>query len=174
MKRLESKTNEPFFGGSIEGLTLRSAEESDCRNIYDWRMSQEARASSRETGEISYEEHINWFKHSLKNPNRIIYMALTGNEKVGQIRFDMEKEKNMAEISITINPEKYGRGYGTEIIKRGIDRFVGEYPSIKKLRAEIKPQNISSIKVFERNKFKRIGEKKDRHNQIFWTFTLSY
>ena len=71
-------------------------------------------------------------------------------ERVGQIRFDKQGEGKV-EVSVTVDPEKHGRGYGSEIVKIGSQRYFNEEPGIKIIRAEIRPENKSSLRIFEKS-----------------------
>ena len=147
-------------------LVLREVNESDCKYLYEWRNHPTARAVSRFTEEIPYEEHVRWFLNSLKDPKRKIYIGMENGERIGQIRFD--KNESKSEVSVTINPEKYGKGYGSLLIKEGSKKYFMEELFINRIIAEIKPENRASMRVFEKAGFKKISEK----NTIYGMFLI--
>lgn len=144
-----------------DNLRLRLVNPEDCRFLYEWRNHPNARVASRFTKEIPYEEHMKWFSDSLNNQNRKIYIALEDEQRIGQVRFD--KENGEAEVSITINPERYGQGYGSALIKMCSEKYFAEESDIEVLRAEIRPENPASIKIFQNSGYNRVGEKQTPH-----------
>ncbi len=139
-------------------LTLRSVETGDCEFIYKWRNYVVARQASRNTQEISYEEHRKWFFSCLSNPLKKIYVAVNDQERIGQIRFDKQAEAE-AEVSVTIAPEKYGKGYGSEIVSLGSKKYLEEEPNVRIIRAEIRQENKSSLRIFEKAGYVFIRDK---------------
>ncbi len=139
-------------------MELRRANKDDCRDLYEWRNSPSARQNSLDQREIPYEDHVQWFEGSLNNKNRTIYIALEGNKKVGQIRFDLE-EINLAKVSVTVKPEEQGKGYGPKIIEEGSNKYFSE-TGVSMIRAEIRQENVPSVKAFEKAGYKFFGESK--------------
>ncbi len=150
-------------------IKLRLANKDDCIFLYEWRNDFASKKASRFTKKISYEEHIDWFSKSLKNPEIKIYVALENDKRIGQIRFD--KQVKEAEVSITIDPKERGKGYGSMIVKEGSKKYFQDEPNIKVLRAEIRPENSSSIRVFEKSGYKEILEKETPYG-TFLVFNL--
>ncbi len=140
-------------------IILRPANKCDCIDLYKWRNHVFAREMSRNNKEINYEEHVNWFKDSLKNLNRKFYIAVDNNgDKIGHVRFD--KEDGSAEISVTIDPNKWGKGYGTLLVRIGTKKYMKEN-MVRKVRAEIKKGNIASEKIFEKAGYKKVKDNGD-------------
>lgn len=144
--------------GESKKLSFRKANDSDCRFAYNWRMHPVARAVSRNQDEFSYDSHCGWFSKVLENPDMMLYFVLEGERRVGQIRFDTKGE-DAVEISVSIDPELYGKGYGTQIVAEGSRFFLRTYSSIKTIIAEIKSDNVVSIKVFEKSGYRLINTK---------------
>lgn len=63
--------------------------------------------------------------------------------------------RRTAEVSIYIRPEKTGKGYGQAALKFLVEH-AGE-KGIKSLIAKISADNTISIKLFEKNGFKKVG-----------------
>jgi RimJ/RimL family protein N-acetyltransferase len=140
-------------------LFLREVNQEDCRFIYDLRNNPVARRASRNTGEISYDEHKNWFSSALKDSTKKIYIAVTLAERIGQIRFDKQGEE--AEVSITVDPNKFGKGYGSRILALGDRRYFDEEKEIIALCAEIRKDNPSSLRIFEKEGYCLVETKGD-------------
>ena len=128
-------------------LKIRNAKEEDCRYLFDLRNHPIVRKASFNSKKIDYADHKVWFTKTLNNPNRKIFIVLNENsQKIGMVRFD--KEEDYAEISIAISPNIHGKGYGTKILIKGCEKYFEEEITVKFIIAEIKKNNIASIKAF--------------------------
>jgi len=139
-------------------LEFRRAGQSDSRSIYEWRVHPRARAASRNESEFSFESHKDWFERVLKDKKRVIYMASERGIKIGQIRFDQHGETE-SEVSVSINPEKYGQGYGSVIIRDGSEKYLAEHSNVNVIIAEINPDNNASIRAFENAGYEYVNRK---------------
>ena len=50
-----------------------------------------------------------------------------------------------------------GKGYGSEMIRLATAKYLKDNPEVTRLIAEIKPDNIASIKAFEKAGYKNKG-----------------
>ena len=128
-------------------MKIRKATIEDAQNLFDWRNDSETRANSIETGEILWENHINWLQKSLLNPMRDLYIIEDDQgASCGTIRLDNDGDGEY-EISWTVAPEFRGKGIGKKMTKK----FFDEYLKDKKRHviARVKKENIASIKMIE-------------------------
>lgn len=132
-------------------LYLRKAEMSDAVLLFEWANEAEVRKSAFHTEPILYEEHMDWFRRILADPNEAQYILALGERPIGQIRLSINGDE--AEIDYSISKEARGNGYGVEIIKLIKQRVEAEYPDIKKLIGKVKPANAASINCFIKNAF---------------------
>lgn len=132
-------------------LKFRPVESDDINDLFEWRNHQEVRKNSFSSKPLSWDEHEKWFKVKLKDPGTVIYMVYTEGEKVGSIRF--EEKGDAIKVSVMLNPDFFGKGLGAEIIKSGTEKFIREKKCKKPVIAEIKKDNIASIKAFEKAGF---------------------
>ena len=91
----------------------------------------------------------------LKDPDTTAYMAYYREKKVGTIRF--ETNVNVIKTSAMLNPLFFGKGLGSRVIKMGVEKYIKENKPKKSLIAEIKKDNIASIKAFQKAGFKKNG-----------------
>ncbi len=104
-------------------VTLRAAVFEDCRRVWEWRNEQATREASFNKEFIPFEEHERWFARKLADPNMRIFIAEDGQgDEVGYVRFDISKGE--AEISVNIDKNERGKGYGIEIIRKGSDQLL--------------------------------------------------
>lgn len=133
---------------------LRNVEPGDIDDLFEWRNHPEIRKNSFNTSPISRNEHEKWFNEKTEDPLTTIYIACCGDVKIGSIRFE-NKDNKVIKVSVMLNPDFFGKGFGVEIIKLGTEKFVSEKHPERPLIAEIKKDNIASIKAFQGAGFKQ-------------------
>lgn len=123
-------------------ITLKKASQSDLPFLFQLRNLKSNRIFFRNSSEVSWEEHVGWFSRFSSNPENVIYIFSNGDEFIGQFRIDSD-----GDVSVSLKDESKGKGFGSEIIKLGSDEYLKQVKR-KILKAEIKKENISSIKSF--------------------------
>lgn len=132
-------------------MILREAIFDDWKIILDWRNDPTTRENSFNTEEVSELAHQQWFTNSLSNKKRKIYILEDNLTPVGSIRSDILDTGEYL-LSWSIAPNQRGKGYGTKILKTYLKDRTGEFI------AEIKPENIASIKMVINNDFECVSE----------------
>ena len=89
---------------------------------------------------------------------------------MGQVRFD-ETEKGTY-ISVNLNPDFLGKGIGAKLISSATNRYLRDF-NTKKIYAEIKDDNISSIKAFEKAGYKFLKEEDEKDNLKIKVFSYN-
>jgi len=128
-------------------MLIREANDSDCKAIFDWRNNPSNQKMFFNNVNVSYEEHVEWFKQSLKKSSRVLYVGEINEERVGVCRFDYSKKHLSAEVSININPNFRDKGIGKIFLINAIDSYEAGNETI--LTARIKIGNEASKKIFE-------------------------
>lgn len=132
---------------------LRKATEKDLEKTFDWVNNDKIRQYSLNKHKITYKEHENWFFDKITN-NNFIYLILQKDEReIGSIRFDIENEEK-AKINYLIEPEEFGRGYGTMILELSEEYLKINYKNIKEIYGIVFNENIASIKIFNKLGYK--------------------
>lgn len=134
-------------------LKFRDVEDGDCKDLYDWRNHPIVRKNSFNMSAFSFDEHQNWFKGKRQSAGTTIYIGCCQDHKVGAIRF--EDEKDGIKVNVMLNPEYIGKGLGVRLIESGVKKFKEQNKTDKAIIAEIKEDNVASIKAFERAGFKK-------------------
>jgi RimJ/RimL family protein N-acetyltransferase len=130
-------------------ITIRPAESSDARSLFDWRNDPLTRAASAGTAEVAWDEHEAWLTRVLSSGRQRIYIAMQDDgAPVGMVRFD-GRDDGSAEVSINLDPARRGRGLGLAVLQAAIDAFDGERDVPAVLHAVIRPANAASIRLFE-------------------------
>jgi RimJ/RimL family protein N-acetyltransferase len=132
-------------------MQLRKSTYNDWKILLDWRNDPITRENSFETGEVSEQTHKLWFNDSLLNPYREIYILENNNIPIGSIRSD-NVSTNQYVLSWSITSNQRGNGYGTKILELFLKGKTGNFIT------EIKPENIASIKMVQKNGFNQLDE----------------
>ena len=127
-------------------------EGSDMGDLLKWRNHPVIRENSFSTNAISLNEHERWFKKKIKDPSSKIYIACCGDGKIGMIRFD--DHGDVIKVNVMLNPDFLNKGLGSKVIKLGVEKLISEIKLDKPIVAEIKNDNIASIKAFQKVGFK--------------------
>lgn len=137
-------------------VTVRPAVPGDEGLLLDWANDPVTRASAFNTATISPDNHHAWLQSRLADPgtHRLFVVLRAPDVPIGQIRFD-RKGTGEWEISYALGPTHRGRGLGAAMIEAGMEalhRAVGPVPLV----ARVKPENLASLRTFERLGFARI------------------
>ena len=129
-------------------LTFKAADMEDCDLLYNWVNDDKVRQNSFNSQKIEYENHKAWLENKLISDNCFIFIVYSKDIPIGQVRVDIHRATGI--INYSVDSRHRGKGYGTEIL---ID--VTELPQlyskrIYKLVGNVKMENISSRKAFER------------------------
>ncbi len=143
---------------AVGDILLRPANMSDARRLLDWRNDALTRHSSIDARRIPYAKHIKWLEDVLADHNRNLMIAEISGMPIGTIRADMDD--NGWKLSWTVAPEARGHGFGKQIVALMIKSLSG------KIRAEIKPDNVASLRIAEALKMIKVSESQ---NLIVWT-----
>ncbi len=129
-------------------LDCRKANISDSLLLLEWRNLPDVRKYSRDTREISLEEHTTWFseKTDPSQSGSAIYIFSNNFEPVGMSRLDKISIFE-AQISIIVAPEHRRSGVGFFMLQKTILLGV-ESESLKIFNAYIHLENFASKKLF--------------------------
>jgi RimJ/RimL family protein N-acetyltransferase len=133
-------------------MKLRKATFNDWKVLLDWRNDPLTRKNSFTQEIIKEENHKKWFKKNLIGETSNLFILETEtNEPVGTIRSD-KTDNNSYLLSWNISPHHRKKGYGSLILNLFLQNKIGIFT------AEIKSENLASIKMVEKNGFKRVNE----------------
>ncbi|NJO32923.1 MAG: UDP-2,4-diacetamido-2,4,6-trideoxy-beta-L-altropyranose hydrolase [Rhodospirillales bacterium] len=137
-------------------VTLRPAQASDCRDLWQWRNEPKVREASTASAPIPWEDHRTWFEATLGNPDRRLLIGESDGVAIGVLRFDLAGET--ATVSAHLTPAGHGRGLGSELLMRGQAWLQRNCPHIVRIEALILPGNIPSIAAFTAARYRPRGE----------------
>jgi len=136
-------------------IKIRPADFNDCKSLFDWLSDELSRTMFFNGSSQSIEEHEVWFKNSLCNVDRVLYVGELGYKKLGVCRFDFMKSEMLAEVSINMNPSMRGSGLEEKFLFESIESYLEK--NKYNLLAKVKPKNLTSLNVFESAGFESIA-----------------
>jgi UDP-2,4-diacetamido-2,4,6-trideoxy-beta-L-altropyranose hydrolase len=128
---------------SSQNMKLRKVHFEDWKTLLEWRNDFETRTQSHTIEMITGEAHKDWLSNVINDPDRMLFVAEVNDIPVGTVRADFDATTNAYELSWTISPHARGQGIGKKIVKLLVEKLNS------RVRAEIKEDNISSIKIAE-------------------------
>lgn len=150
MKRIAKAVNRLALE---HNCTLRKATIKDIQTTFNWANTPETRQFSINKTAIPWEDHEKWFSSKINSSNCWYGILEQARKPVGSIRFDINE--NIALISYLVDATAYGNGFGTLLIKLGIEGLLKDIKSISEIHGFVYEENIASIKTFERFGFDR-------------------
>jgi UDP-2,4-diacetamido-2,4,6-trideoxy-beta-L-altropyranose hydrolase len=144
-------------------VSLRPAEASDARQLWEWVNEPHARAMSFTQRPIPWEEHVEWLGAKLRDPDSHIFMAELEGRPVGQVRFDVAGTD--AEIAISVDAVERGRGLGAALIAAATRRLFETSPT-GAIVARVRPENRASAMGFLDGDYQFEAEESD--GQLTW------
>jgi len=146
-------------------VRLRPVRESDCQRLWDWANDPEVRQVSFSQRQISWEEHVTWFKTKLNDPSTFIFIGVDREDvPIGQIRFEGGEDGRV--ISAVVDKKYRNRGYGSFLIERASKKILETDSSVKRVYAYIKEGNEVSAQAFINAGFKSTGKKTTGCEQV--------
>jgi L-amino acid N-acyltransferase YncA len=134
-------------------MIIKKITKKDSFDIWLWRNDKKSIFFSKNKKKITLNVHNKWFEKNLNNVKikfYIGYLVMNNHKKkVGVVRFNIKS--NYAVVSINLNSTMRGKGLSYILLEAGIKKFL----KFKKIRliAEIKKNNLASIRCFLRNGF---------------------
>jgi RimJ/RimL family protein N-acetyltransferase len=135
-------------------MQLRRATMDDALDVLAWRNDPESIAASNTGRAVEVKEHLDWFGRNFESPDHLLLIAVDGGRKLGIVRFHRMPGEWL--ISINSAPSERGRGYGATMLAMAVQRL-GDHVGAVNLLAEIKADNLASLRIFEKCGFHLIG-----------------
>jgi RimJ/RimL family protein N-acetyltransferase len=135
-------------------LDQRAALPGDKDVLFGWRNDPLVRRFTTKTHDITEAEHADWFFARLKKAKTDpIFLFSDSDKLIGMSRLDFIPESfGKFEISILVDPEKHGRGYGSRILGLTCLSFQKSNP-LSIIIAKIHENNLVSQHIFKKEGF---------------------
>jgi RimJ/RimL family protein N-acetyltransferase len=146
------------------GVRVRRAKEADCRLLWEWANEPGVRTSAFSQQSIGWEEHSVWFQTKLADAACIMLIGEgPEGQPIGQVRID-QQPNHEAEIDVSVARDFRGAGYGSLLVETALRELFDSSP-IAKVSAFVRPENLASVRAFEKAGFLRLGEKQIKGNR---------
>jgi len=168
---IDSKVKDRFISvfKSIESefmIHCRKAEIKDIDTYFLWANDNSVRENAMNPEMIEYDNHVKWYKSKINNKESFLYIFERGNSAIGQVRFD--KSDSYYIIDYSVDENFRGKGYGTIILKLGLEQLLKDCKDNKnlKIKAQVKRNNKASCRVFENFNFVNTGMIEIKNNSF--------
>lgn len=138
---------------AADGLSVRRAALADGPAVHVWRTAGGAARYYRAGQVASLDGHMAWFARALADPARLLLMIGFGDMAIAHIRFDRTGDET-ADIGICVDPLWRGGHIGRAALEAAIG--AARDAGIRRIHAEIHPDNQASIRAFERAGFRPV------------------
>ena len=135
--------------------TLRSARFDDGRQLFEWAVDPAVASVRLRPAEITWEGHLRWLATTLSDPDCRLFLAEDERGPCGTVR--LNRQDDVATVSITVAPERRGQGMGQRLL-RALEDFATARRFAPRLRALIRRQNVASLVCFEKVGYTFIDE----------------
>ena len=135
-------------------IVLRNAAFDDAADIFALSNDEAVRRGSFHSEKIRWEDHLKWLKERLDDGDHAFFIAAKDDMFCGQIRFDVNREKGEAIVSISLIEEMRGLDLAPFLLKRSIDELLAANNDVRSVKAYMKEENAPSIRAFERAGFR--------------------
>jgi RimJ/RimL family protein N-acetyltransferase len=134
----------------MSDIYLRDAVSNDELLVFEWRNIDYLVALSSQKKKVTLQEHQQWFKGKILDPNCKFLIVQLKNTDIGLIRLDLEQGE--CKITIYLIPGFEGQGFGYAALSEVIDNCTLNCESFL---AEVQSNNIPSQKLFQKLGFSK-------------------
>jgi RimJ/RimL family protein N-acetyltransferase len=132
-------------------IALAKMTEADQHFFWEWMQNPEVLRMVDNTTAPSIEDQHRWFART-QQPDRRMFSILTlpDEELIGHCGYvDIDQEKKDAQLRITIgNPEEWGKGYGTEVVKLLL-HYAKEEMKLSQVWLQVRKDNDRAKRLYE-------------------------
>ena len=158
----------PFPVINTEKLLLRQVEKSDVNEIFFLRSDKKVLEYLDRAPAANIQEAASWIEkiNELEKNNNAVTWAITlkpDDTLIGTLGFwNITKEHYRAEIGYTLHPNHQGKGIMQEAMLAVLN-YGFKIMKLHSIEGNVNPNNLSSIKILERNNFTREGFFKENY-----------
>ena len=132
-------------------ISVRAAQAHDSDRLLEWRNDPATVAASLNATTVDERDHTRWLSEVLADPARVLYIGEQGATDpvpVGMCRFDLDRERTSAEVSINLAPAQRGRRLSRPLLEAAIAQLSIDQPNVLALSATIRSDNTPSRMLF--------------------------
>jgi RimJ/RimL family protein N-acetyltransferase len=143
-------------------VRLRRAGPDDAERVLAWRNDPRIVALSKSGRPVTRDEHTAWYAQAVTDARRLLCIVEVeeagrkGSSPAGVVRVDRDGSR-AGMITIYLLAPYTGRGLGVAALEQATRLAFGQWPDLRSIRAEIRPDNLASIKAFAKAGFVERG-----------------
>lgn len=137
-------------------VSIRLATESDVIITHEWANDEVSRANSFSSEFIPLETHRGWWSAKIRDSSAFYFIGEVGGSPASIVRFDKKEDGRSFIIGVNLAPKYRGLGLSYQFLRAACYEFLRTNNA--PIEAYIKPENIPSIKSFEKAGFRFVGE----------------
>jgi len=155
-------------------LRARPAKESDCMLIFSWITDHRVRTMSLNQDQSTLEAYTEEFERIVRQQKTHVLIIEQYEDSGNWIPIAHVQVDEDGEITMSLACEDCAQHLGAAVIKTGI-AYIRRYPSIEKLVAHMKCDNVACVKAFEGAGFRLASEPTPSgHQYLEYTFTIPH
>nr|WP_174507020.1 UDP-4-amino-4,6-dideoxy-N-acetyl-beta-L-altrosamine N-acetyltransferase [Acinetobacter sp. Marseille-Q1620] len=139
----------------LETASLRKLQESDLKQVLDWRNHDDIRKWMMNPEKIEYQDHINWFNKNKDRADRLFFIFEYQNEPQGYVSFQSLENSSAYEWGFYIKPDAE-KGIGALLGLTTLD-FAFNHLNISKVFGQVLEFNDKSLKFHQKLGFIQEG-----------------
>ena len=156
----------------MKKLSIQKCKFKDSDYILEIFNESVSKGISGTKTKVMPETHSKWLKRKLSSNKNFIFVAKINKIIIGYVRFDNIYRGN-CEVSIALKHEFINKGYGSNILRKGILKLT-KIKKIKRIKSKVKKNNKNSILFFLKNNFiENNYKKKTKNNYKYFSLSLS-
>ncbi len=127
----------------------------DALLLWRWANDAETRQNSLNKRAIPLAEHDAWLARRLASPATLLWIFSDAGGPVGQVRCELDG--GVAEVHISVAPERRGRGFGRAMLSRAVALAREVHGPRLRIRAAVLQGNARSQALFRACGFEAVG-----------------
>ena len=131
--------------------------------LWRWANEPSTRANSFHSEPIPLEDHQRWFNAKINDPDEAIYILLSDDEPIGQVRLSRQSDQFV--VSYSIAAEHRRRGFGKLILRLVEDKIPVDSATFV---GRVKKDNVASRSIFRQLNYAEV----ERDNYFEYTKTV--
>ena len=131
-------------------LSFRNANKTDEILLFNWINDPDVRKWSFRNDPIPLDEHKNWFKKKIDDPDTLLWIYEYNNSPVGMVR--LEKNNNEIILNYLLSLESRGKGLASKMLQMAMKKVIRYWKNLTIVAYTI-PGNMPSIKSLEKAGF---------------------
>ena len=137
-------------------VAIRMVTIEDIDDVFLWKNDPASIQQSLNREHVNWADHSDWFRRTLRSSDCCFLMCFSVllDRKIGVVRFDIDA--SIAVLSINLDPQMRGLGFGYECLSNAIDFLAKNFKSVDVVQAKVRVENKTSDRIFKKIGFVKV------------------